>query len=148
MATSSCDLSSFYKLNACIRSRQLSCALYLFVVLMRDWWNVITIVIGLSVMGIWLGNYWLESAAFLLLLVSLFTQVRKLISQLWEAIGRNMGRIISPIVLTLVYFVIITPFALITRIFSRDRLVGKKPEASNWSETSKEQKDIVLENLY
>ena len=44
---------------------------------------------------------------------------------LWLKFGTLLGSIISPIVMFLVYFVFITPLAVIIRLFGKD-LLGKK----------------------
>ena len=44
---------------------------------------------------------------------------------LWLKFGTLLGRIVSPIVLFLVYFVFITPLAVIIRLFGKDLLRKK-----------------------
>ena len=44
---------------------------------------------------------------------------------LWIKLGTLLGRIVSPIVMFLVYFVFITPLAVIIRLFGKDLLRKK-----------------------
>ena len=44
---------------------------------------------------------------------------------LWIKLGTLLGRIVSPIVMFLVYFVFITPLAVIIRLFGKDLLRTK-----------------------
>ena len=44
---------------------------------------------------------------------------------LWLRLGTLLGRIVSPIVMFLVYFVFITPLAVIIRLFGKDLLRKK-----------------------
>jgi hypothetical protein len=44
------------------------------------------------------------------------------LNQLWMRFGLLLGIIISPIVLGLIYFLLITPYGLIMRLFGRDEL--------------------------
>jgi len=44
---------------------------------------------------------------------------------LWLKLGTLLGRIVSPIVMFLVYFVFITPLAVIIRLFGKDLLRTK-----------------------
>tara|TARA_Y100001949_G_C15813400_1_gene254477 strand:+ start:225 stop:608 length:384 start_codon:yes stop_codon:yes gene_type:complete len=44
---------------------------------------------------------------------------------LWLKLGTLLGRIVSPIVMFLVYFVFITPLAVIIRLFGKDLLRKK-----------------------
>ena len=48
------------------------------------------------------------------------------LNRLWYALGMLLGKVISPIVLGAMFFVLITPIALITRLFGRDELKIKK----------------------
>ncbi len=48
------------------------------------------------------------------------------LNRLWYALGILLGKVISPIVLGAMFFVLITPVALVTRIFGRDELKLKK----------------------
>ena len=48
------------------------------------------------------------------------------LNRLWYELGLLLGKIVSPIVLGAMFFVIITPVALITRLFGRDELKIKK----------------------
>ncbi len=42
--------------------------------------------------------------------------------KLWMYLGELMGKVVSPIVLSLLFFGMITPVAILTRIFGRDEL--------------------------
>ncbi len=44
------------------------------------------------------------------------------LNKLWMKIGLVLGKIISPIVLGLIFFIIFTPIGIITRLFGRDEL--------------------------
>ena len=48
------------------------------------------------------------------------------LNQLWYSLGILLGKIISPVVLGAVFFAVITPAGLITRMFGRDELKIKK----------------------
>lgn len=51
----------------------------------------------------------------------------------WMKLGEWMGRIISPIVLGVVFFGLITPAGSISRLFGRDELrLRRRPVASYW----------------
>lgn len=46
--------------------------------------------------------------------------------KLWMRLGHLMGKFVSPIVLGIIFFCIITPVAFLTRLFGRDSLRLKK----------------------
>ena len=48
------------------------------------------------------------------------------LNRLWYSLGIFLGKVISPIVLGGMFFVLITPIALITRLFGRDELRMRK----------------------
>ncbi len=53
-------------------------------------------------------------------------QVLTPLNRIWYEIGVLLGKVISPIVLGIIFFVLITPISLITRLFGRDELKIKK----------------------
>lgn len=57
------------------------------------------------------------------------------LNRLWMAFGLLLGKIVSPLVLGLIFMVLITPVALGTRLFGRDVLRMKKRKVpSYWVE--------------
>lgn len=53
-------------------------------------------------------------------------QILTPLNRLWYDLGLLLGKIVSPIVLGIIFFVLITPTSLITRLFGRDELKMKK----------------------
>ena len=59
------------------------------------------------------------------------------LNRLWYGLGMLLGKIISPIVLGIIFFVLITPVSLVTRLFGRDELKMKKRNVeSYWTDRS------------
>ena len=54
------------------------------------------------------------------------------LNKAWMKLGELMGRVVSPLVLGVIFFVLITPVALVTRLFGRDELRLKKTDASSY----------------
>ena len=50
----------------------------------------------------------------------------------WMKLGELMGKVVSPLVLGVIFFVLITPISLITRLFGRDELRLKRTSASSY----------------
>jgi hypothetical protein len=50
----------------------------------------------------------------------------------WLQLGLLLGRIISPLVIGLLFFLLITPVALLTRLFGRDALRLKKQQVDSY----------------
>jgi hypothetical protein len=51
----------------------------------------------------------------------------RIIHRAWTALGDTLGRIVSPLVLGVLYFLVVTPFGLLSRLRRRDPL-GLKPD--------------------
>ncbi len=67
--------------------------------------------------------YSLLIASAFVMLVSIFKPVFLLpLNKFWMKLGELMGKIVSPLVLGIIFFLLITPVALVTRLFGRDVL--------------------------
>jgi hypothetical protein len=78
----------------------------------------------------------LASLGSLFFLVTLIKpQLLSPINIAWFELGMLMGKIVSPIALSIVFFLLITPVALVTRVFGRDELkLNKQKVKSYWVE--------------
>jgi hypothetical protein len=96
------------------------------------------------------SNNDLQSLIFLIFfLFFLFTSIihPKLLypfNKLWNYLGYFLGRIFSPVVLGVIYFLIITPYALVFKIISRDELQLKNFNAKTYWITSNDSKRIDI----
>ena len=80
-----------------------------------------------------------EFAVFALTTSTLFAiaailtpQILSPLNRLWFSLGLLLGKIVSPIVLALIFFVLITPVSFVTRIFGRDELKMKKRNVESY----------------
>ena len=96
----------------------------------------------LAAYGYW--KVWGEVATATLIL-SVFFAVSALVApqlltplnRLWYGLGLLLGKIVSPIVLGIIFFALITPTSLITRLFGRDELkIKKRSVDSYWVDRS------------
>jgi hypothetical protein len=79
--------------------------------------------------GIWplLNNnsvrVWALVLSFIFLGIALLKQeLLKPLNNLWIKFGDNLGKIISPIVMAIIFFFMITPLSFIIRLFGKDLL--------------------------
>ena len=81
-----------------------------------------------------IGLLLLLSSAFLI--SSFFYQALLTpLNNAWFMLGLALGKIVSPIVLGIIFFGLITPIALMARLLGRDELKLKRPKKSSyWSE--------------
>lgn len=54
------------------------------------------------------------------------------LNRAWLSLSLFLGRVVSPIVLSIIFFVLIVPVALITRLFGRDVLLLKKRQVPSY----------------
>ena len=54
------------------------------------------------------------------------------LNKAWMKLGDLMGKVVSPLVLGMIFFVLITPVALVTRLFGRDELRLKKTDTCSY----------------
>ena len=74
--------------------------------------------------------------AFLLILVtSIKPKLLRPLNKAWMMIGFIIGKVISPIVLGIIFFALITPVGIVTRIFGRDELrIKHNTLKSHWKD--------------
>ena len=62
------------------------------------------------------------------------------LNEIWIKFGEILGRIIAPLIMALVYFLILTPISLLVRVFGKDLLGLKylKEQNSYWIKRKKE----------
>ena len=91
--------------------------------------------------------YALFTLGVLLLLVTIFNaNILLPFNKLWMRFGLLLGKIISPIVMGIIFFGLFTPISLITRVFGRDELhLLFKKKKTYW--ISRNINDIPLETF-
>lgn len=76
-------------------------------------------------------------ASAFLLATLLHSDVLLPLNKLWMGFGLLLGRVVSPIVLGVIFFGLFTPYALIMKIFGRDELrLNIKKVETHWKSRS------------
>ena len=71
-------------------------------------------------------NIYLISIALIFLVLGLLnSKILSPLNKAWIKFGEILGRVIAPIVMAIVYFLILTPISLLVRLFGKD-LIGMK----------------------
>jgi len=88
-------------------------------------------------------TYCVFAAAILFLLSTVFfPSFLKPINVMWFELGLFLGRVVGPITLGLIYFLLITPTAFVIRLFGRDELMLRKRNVSSyWIYRSQDDRD-------
>ena len=72
-----------------------------------------------------------------------------LLNKLWVKLGLILGSIVSPIVLGLIFFLLISPIAFIARFFGRDVLNLKKNDATTfWKDVDDYNYDDLFDDQF
>ena len=81
---------------------------------------------------------WSAFISFVFLILGVFnSRILTPLNRLWFKFGLFLGRFISPIILGLIFFLIVTPIGLIMRLFKKDLLKLKfNKDQSYWIEKS------------
>jgi hypothetical protein len=81
-----------------------------------------------------LTAYFLFALALIFLLITFFNAgALQNLNKLWMKFGLLLGRIVSPIILAIIFFLLITPYSLVMRFFGRDELRLKlRKRKSHW----------------
>ena len=99
----------------------------------RVYKNILVLIAGFSVLHlIFHGKIFLMVALSVLFLSALSEKAAVVIERSWLWFGEKIGRINAAILLFLVYYLILTPIAFLSRIGSKDPLQLKAPEKSNF----------------
>tara|TARA_B100000886_G_C20330192_1_gene452050 strand:+ start:259 stop:639 length:381 start_codon:yes stop_codon:yes gene_type:complete len=69
------------------------------------------------------------------------------VNKLWFKFGIFLGNIIAPIVMGIIYFVVVTPIALLLKVFNKDVLSLKKSKNSSYWK-NKEKYNSSMKNQF
>ncbi len=69
-----------------------------------------------------LNIYLLSISLIFLLLGLLNSKILSPLNTIWIKFGEILGKIVAPIVMAVIYFIILTPISLLVRIFGKDLL--------------------------
>jgi hypothetical protein len=84
-------------------------------------------------------NFWLIGTSLVFLVLTLIkSKLLDVLNDLWIKFGELLGKIVAPIVMSIVFFLIVTPIGLILKIVKKDLLKLKfNNDKSYWIEKSK-----------
>ena len=84
-------------------------------------------------------NYWLIGTSTVFLFLTLIkSKLLDVLNDLWIKFGELLGKIIAPIIMSIVFFLIVTPIGLVLKIIKKDLLKLKfNNDKSYWIEKNK-----------
>jgi len=104
--------------------------------------------------GLLVAHFLTGHIAFLFVCMAITTlgllsvRTSRYVAWVWYKIGEGLNFVSSRMLLTLVYFLILTPVALLSRIGKKDSLTLRKPAVSNWSDRNHQYQQEDLENVW
>jgi len=76
---------------------------------------------------------WSLIISFIFLILGIFnSKLLSPLNKIWFKFGILLGRIISPIVMGIIFFIVVTPTAIILKIFKKDVLSLKKNNSNSY----------------
>lgn len=82
--------------------------------------------------SIFLGQFLLILSGTFFLVSIAIPKSPSRITKLWLRFGDILGRVVSPITLGLIFFILIAPIGMLTRLFGRDELLLKKKNKKSY----------------
>ncbi len=95
--------------------------------------TVLTIVVGLTIL-----NYFMQNDMLLLVIIAigvlgvLSSWIRDSIHFIWMKLADLLGLIIPKLILSLIFYLIVTPLGMLSRIFSPNELLIKKNDRNSF----------------
>ena len=78
-------------------------------------------------------RYWSLTLSFIFLILGLLnSSILSPLNRLWYKFGLILGSIVSPVVMGVVFFIVITPISLIMKILGKDLLNLKKVKSNTY----------------
>ncbi len=84
-------------------------------------------------------RFWALIVSFIFLILGLInSKILSPLNRLWFRFGILLGNVISPLVMCIIYFAVVTPIALLLKVFNKDILSLKKNKnVSYWKKKEK-----------
>ena len=84
-------------------------------------------------------RFWALIVSFIFLILGLLnSKLLSPLNKLWFKFGILLGNVISPLVMCIIYFAVVTPIALLLKVFNKDILSLKKNKnVSYWKKKEK-----------
>lgn len=130
-------------------------AIYLYTILMEpkliDRLKVletcVVIITALTIFYLWKGTLLSLYISILLSIITIFfKRMARWITVLWFSLATLLGRLMSFLLLVLVFYLILSPIALLYRAIKKDTFGLRKPENGNWYTRNKSYTINNLEN--
>lgn len=104
----------------------------------RTYEHILAIVTGFTALSWYTGRHWMMAVAVLVgLSALLFPAVADRIARVWTVLAEVLGRVVPVLLLSLLFFLLLLPLALLSRWGGKDPLLLKKPAGSAFKDRNK-----------
>lgn len=94
--------------------------------------GVLALVFGLLLLAVvHKGAFWLPAALGLTLATLLSPWLARVVAWGWTSLSQAIGFVVSRVLLGVVFFLVLTPIALVQRLLGRDPLRMKRPRSGS-----------------
>ena len=94
-------------------------------------------------------RYWALVISFVFLVLGIFnSKILSPLNKLWMKFGLILGLIVSPVVMGIIYFGVVTPTGILLRIFRKDVLKLKKNEEDKTYWIDKDNTNSNMKNQF
>jgi len=84
-----------------------------------------------------------------ILITFLKADILRPLNKLWMSFGLVLGMIVSPIVMGIIFFIIISPIGILMRFFGRDELLLQmKKKSSFWMKRNEDNQPLTFRNQF
>ena len=90
--------------------------------------TLLVIVLGFGLLYVWMDRTWMLYTALGAGVAGMLSfRLNRLIHRGWLFLGDQMGRIMSKLLLSVIFFLVLVPVSLLSRLFRKNGLQMKKP---------------------
>ena len=106
---------------------------------MKSHTTILSIVFGFFVINLFVNSHIIDYCLVAVMGVSLFSEsISDLIEKLWNGLAKILGYIVPTILLTVVFFLILTPLALLAKLFkSKSEYISENDSNSIFKNSNK-----------
>jgi hypothetical protein len=110
----------------------------------RNITDCLVIIAGLVIIGIITKEFvYFYISAGLGVIIAIIPPMAYYISFLWQGIGKVMGFIVSKIILTIIFYIILFPFSLLHKLFAKNKSISQKKLETYWIKKEKTEIDFT-----
>jgi hypothetical protein len=111
--------------------------------------TLLVIVLGFGLLYLWLDRAWLLYTALGTGVAGMLSlSLNRLIHQGWFLLGDLLGRVMGKVLLGVIFFLVLVPVSLLSRLFKREVMQLKKPSGGTFITRDHRYRPEDMENMW